>query len=290
VIARRLIVLAVAAIVAALVPAVGGTAHVGAASPVLDLYGSDEDDRIEITCVSGEVLVTGATPAPGATPCHDVRRIQVRASAGDDVIDLGGVGPESFDQLRSTALRAGPGDDRVVGSWRPDGVIGGNGVETVLGRDGVDRFDAGVGSATFRGGAGKDVVRVHGSGRWTIDDDRISRLTGSRTRVEIWSVRVVGWAGGRRPDVVDARRFHGSASLFGSVGQDLIRGGRGPDWISGGSSPDVIFGGPGADEIIGLYGEDRLMGGPGNDELGGGGGVDRCAGGPGDDEIFDCEP
>jgi hypothetical protein len=75
------------------------------------------------------------------------------------------------------------------------------------------------------------------------------------------------------------------ATVLGTAGHDVLRGGRGPDVIATGSGRDVVRGGRGVDRICSGAGRDLISGGPGRDSLVGGPGADRIRGGPGNDRC-----
>ena len=58
--------------------------------------------------------------------------------------------------------------------------------------------------------------------------------------------------------------------MFGSLGNDSLRGGSGHDQLYGGSENDVLLGEEGIDLLYGEAGADRLVGGAGEDLLIGG--------------------
>ncbi|MBA3743926.1 MAG: hypothetical protein H0X00_13600 [Sporichthya sp.] len=68
--------------------------------------------------------------------------------------------------------------------------------------------------------------------------------------------------------------------FYGGPGNDLISGGRGDDILCGGDGRDTLSGGDGKDVLVGDRGNDTLLGGPGNDKLYGNRGVDTLQGGP----------
>ena len=281
-----------AAVVAVLVP-VASRAEVTStvADRTLRIAGDQADDRIEVTCAGGQVLVNGVDSDTGPFACHDVRRIEVAAGRGDDVVDLGALQRAAFDRLATTRILGGKGDDLIVGSSRRDVIVGGDGTERVFARAGEDRFYSGGEASTFRGGQGKDFLDLRGPGRWTVAQDRILRVAAGRTTlVRLSSVRIIQWAGGSGQDGFDGRAFGGALWLDGGAGHDTVRGGHRSDSIDGWHGSDVMFGGAGDDRIGGSNGDDRLRGGPGADRISGHTGQDDCAGGPGHDEITECEP
>ena len=84
-------------------------------------------------------------------------------------------------------------------------------------------------------------------------------------------------------DVISA--LEGDDVIHGLGGNDLICGGPGADTILGGAGNDRIYGNGGDDLLKGGLGNDRLIGGLGDDLLRGGGGDDVLRGGGGDDVL-----
>jgi Ca2+-binding RTX toxin-like protein len=74
--------------------------------------------------------------------------------------------------------------------------------------------------------------------------------------------------------------------LTGTSGSDVIVGLRGRDTVDGRGGGDVICGGYGGDVIEGGAGRDRVFGGPGLDRVSGGDGADHLAGGRGRRTVF----
>ncbi len=77
----------------------------------------------------------------------------------------------------------------------------------------------------------------------------------------------------------------GNNDIKGTSGSDTIYGGDGNDKISGGSGNDTLDGGDGNDKLSGGAGSDILDGGAGNDTLDGGAGNDTLDGGAGNDSL-----
>ncbi|MGE3795514.1 MAG: calcium-binding protein [Dehalococcoidia bacterium] len=75
--------------------------------------------------------------------------------------------------------------------------------------------------------------------------------------------------------------------IVGTPGRDLIFARGGDDLVCGGGGDDSINGNAGADTVNGEAGDDRIDGGDdaSRDRLGGQAGADRIAGGPGDDLV-----
>lgn len=78
----------------------------------------------------------------------------------------------------------------------------------------------------------------------------------------------------------------GNDSIFGGNGQDVLIGGNGDDSTTGAAGDDKLLGGAGNDTQYGGDGADTLDGGPGNDTQYGGAGNDSILGGPGNDQQF----
>ena len=77
----------------------------------------------------------------------------------------------------------------------------------------------------------------------------------------------------------------GNNILRGTNGNDLIFGFGGSDIISGSNGNDCLVGGAGNDGIFGSNGDDVILGGEGNDYLDGSNGNDRIFGGGGNDVV-----
>ena len=78
----------------------------------------------------------------------------------------------------------------------------------------------------------------------------------------------------------------GNDSIKGTNKNDLIIGFEGDDRIDGSNGDDCLIGGPGNDRLDGSNGEDQIYGGEGNDLIDAGNGVDLVDAGPGDDTVF----
>ena len=107
---------------------------------------------------------------------------------------------------------------------------------------------------------------------WKLNDPAVSgaqSLPHSNPQTQEFTISFTGQ--------VDTTRCLGKAvTLFGSLGDDVLRGQKGRD---------VIATGDGDDTILGLNGNDRICGGAGNDEIKGGRGKDRLAGQAGKDAL-----
>jgi hypothetical protein len=76
--------------------------------------------------------------------------------------------------------------------------------------------------------------------------------------------------------------------FYAGPGADIVEGRGGADILCGGSGRDDLRGGDGKDRLYGGSGRDKLSGGKGDDHLDGGADKDSCSGGPGDDRYRSC--
>jgi Ca2+-binding RTX toxin-like protein len=208
---------------------------------LLTVSGGSGTDRIAVVCQNGLVKVNRKDPRTGAIGCSGVSEVDVASGAGNDRIDLSGVGPEAgfgqrdlpggFGHGTGAAADLGDGDDSYVGGHSAFNlVLGGAGNDHLSGGGLRDSLQGGAGDDTNAAGAGRDVV-VGGTGR-----DKLK--------------------GGSDDDLIS-----------GNAGDDLLIGGAGADLLGGGAGMDRLFGGPGPDELVGGPGKDRLNGGPGHNTL-----------------------
>lgn len=79
--------------------------------------------------------------------------------------------------------------------------------------------------------------------------------------------------------------FEGDDTIDGGNGADCIIGGLGNDKLGGGNGNDILLGNEGDDTIDGGNNSDDIFGGIGNDTLEGGNGDDKIAGGDGKDKL-----
>lgn len=200
---------------------------------LLRIEGSGKNDQITVSCSGvSRVQINGRSPkllAGAALPCSRVSEIDVVSGAGNDRVDLTGVGAgfgvasfAGFGVGTLTAVISGSGGDRVE-----------------CGSAFCFVPDAGEGKDLVRGGPRRDILRG-GS-----DNDRIAGLGG-------------------RDDLLGR---DGNDFLDGGEGDDLISGNGGDDHLYGGAGSDVIGGGSGLDALFGGLGNDRLLGGPGRDRI-----------------------
>jgi Ca2+-binding RTX toxin-like protein len=199
---------------------------------LLKVSGGKGADRVTVACVGGLVRVNGKDPRTGAVSCDRVSEVDVNARAGNDRIDLSGVGsgsgfgqrdiPGGFGHGTGCGVQLGDGNDRYIG--------GKSCFNLVLTGPGNDRVSGGDLRDQLEGGPGDDVL-----------------------------------AGGSGPDVIVGNA--GNDKLKGGADDDLLSGNAGDDLLVGGAGMDRLFGDAGDDELIGGKDKDRLNGGPGNNTL-----------------------
>ncbi|SHF30284.1 Hemolysin-type calcium-binding repeat-containing protein [Litoreibacter ascidiaceicola] len=143
----------------------------------------------------------------------------VLGTSGNDDISIPLLGLEDEDGF---LVRAGKGNDRVVGSAEDDVLRGGKGEDTLLGGFGDDTIIAGKHDDFVNGGDGAD---------------DISGNLGNDTLY-----------GGKGADVIDGGA--GDDFIFGVKGNNTLNGGAGRDTIDTGLNGSVVDGGSGQDHIM----------------------------------------
>jgi Ca2+-binding RTX toxin-like protein len=206
---------------------------------LLTVTGGKGSDHITVACREGAVKVNAKDPRTGAIACSNVSEVDAVTGAGNDRVDLSGVGPDNgfgqrdlpggFGHGTGAAAVLGAGNDRYAG--------GGSAFNLALAGAGEDRLAGGRFRDSLQGGSGDDTVAA-GAGR--------DILLGNAGNDKL--------NGGADDDL-----------LSGNAGDDVLIGAAGADLLGGGAGMDRLFGGPGPDQLIGGGGKDRLNGGPGND-------------------------
>jgi Ca2+-binding RTX toxin-like protein len=204
---------------------------------VLSVTGTKRSDRVKVTCDgTGYVKVNKKPPSTGQALCSQIVEVDVIAGAGNDRIDLSGVGRQfgkanfpNFGFGTGAAGLLGPGKDNFLGSQRGFNLVLGNaGADTARGGQVRDIFDAGTGDDRMIGRGGRDII---------LGKPGADRLLG-----------------GDEADI-----------LSGNGGGDLVAGEAGADLMGGGGGNDTLIGGPGRDRMLGGFGSDSLRGGAGPD-------------------------
>ena len=244
--APRLTRIALAGLVAAvaLIAAAGSAdakVRSSASGSLLKVSGGKGADRVTVGCVGGLVKVNGKNPRTGAVSCDRVSEVDVNARAGNDRVNLSGVGsgsgfgqrdiPGGFGHGTGCGVQLGDGSDRYIGGKSCFNlVLTGPGDDRVSGGELRDQLEGGPGDDVLAGGSGPDVI-VGNAG-----NDKLK--------------------GGADDDL-----------LSGNSGDDLLIGGAGNDLLGGGAGMDRLFGDAGDDQLIGGKDKDLLNGGPGNNTL-----------------------
>mgnify|MGYP005987669597 CR=1 FL=1 len=178
-------------------------------------------------------------------------------------------------------LRAGSGDDLLVGNSANNLILGNAGDDTLQGMNGGDTLNGGAGDDRLQGGNQNDVIRggagadiaFGGNGRDTV-------WLGAGEDIFYDSAQTGVYGGDA------AHGGAGNDTLNGGGGQDTLNGGGGQDSVSGGNQGDALYGGDGGDRIAGGAGADLLNGGRQNDRLWGGTGNDTVLGSNGSDQAW----
>ena len=219
----------------------------------------------------------------------------------DDGAGCPGPGCEADNVLPSLErLRAGDGDDVLVGSAAINFLGGRGGNDVISGAAGPDTLQGDVGNDALSGDAGNDNIHASdgadtmagGGGDDTLDDDSFDRKT------DIYSggrgLDLADFGGNQLPVRVDldGQPDDGvSSPLVGgplnNVRADVedVAGGVGDDVLIGNGAANDLTGAGGNDRLVGKKGPDGLIGGAGNDLLLGGAARDFFDGGGGTDRL-----
>ena len=152
-------------------------------------------------------------------------------------------------------VRAGKGDDIVLGNAGDNALWGGDGNDNLQGGQGNDRLIGGAGSDNLVGGDGFDVA-AYGNARSAV------RVDAKMTEFN------VGDAAGDK--------FFSVEGIIGSSFFDNLRGTDNADSFWGRAGNDWLYGRIGDDKLFGGADHDVLVGGIGRDLLDGGAGYDRA--------------
>lgn len=211
---------------------------------LLEIIGSEGDDSFRVrqdTLIHApEVLLQGyddTLSVNDGTLVHffefaEVRAIRADLGAGNDALDMSGIGIPAF-------VFGGAGADTIVGGTLRDTLYGGSGDDVLRGSLGAD---------SIQGGAGNDYL-IGGGSR-----DTLIGLAGNDSLI-----------GGRADDLL--RGGTDNDTLRGMVGNDVLLAGRGDDRASGGEDNDTVSGILGNDTLRGGDGDDLILGGDGDDLL-----------------------
>jgi Ca2+-binding RTX toxin-like protein len=210
-----------------------------ASNGILTIRGGKPSDRVRVICTAQKLVkVNGKDPRTGPAACSAVSEVDAVTGAGNDRVNLSGVGPDfgtrelpGFGHGTGAAGLLGPGRDRYIGAPTAFNLaFGGTDNDHLNGGTLRDQIEGGPGDDTGSGAGGRDVMLGNAGDDFLIgglDDDLIS----------------------------------------GNAGDDFLSGGLGADLLGGGLGMDELFGGEGDDQLIGGPQKDRLHGGPGTNSL-----------------------
>ena len=265
-----------------------GEISIGVTDHVLTVVGTTEDDAVAVSCAGGTVTVDDVEPVGGPEACSDLREIRIRMDAGNDRVNLTGIGRSAFSSIDLVLVAGDAGDDTLIGSSFADALSGGGGQDSLRGGDGTDRLEPGSGWNEVIGGDGRDLATFSGDGTWSVRNGTVERSQPVDEDTSIRSVEIVKVVGGSEQDVLTGGDFSGITKFFGQGGNDLMTSGSNGDLMVGGSGNDWIDTADGNDTLLGGPGDDVLRGGNGNDDMDGGPGSDSCLSGAGADRTISC--
>ena len=217
-----------------------------------DIFGGSGYDRLEATA---DNTVIGINSVSEIEEIYDggFQNVSLQAGAGTDLLDFSNV------YLSGTVtIKAGAGDDTVLGTSGNDNLVGENGNDTLVGNNGDDVFHfsgTATGFDAVDGGAGYDRLVADASNTVIT----LSSMTGI-DELSDGGFSNVSVQGSSDDSVFD----FSNVLMYGNV---TIRAGAGADTITGWSGSDTIFGEDGNDVIRGGAGADTLNGGNGVDTL-----------------------
>ncbi|WP_372166018.1 putative Ig domain-containing protein [Xanthomonas axonopodis] len=260
-------------------------------------------------------FVNGAVYTP-----DDLKKIAVKTTSGDDVIQAVEAGSTIDGQAGNDDLAGNAWDDILYGGFGNDRLTGLGGNDMLDGGDGDDQISSGAtGRSIIVGGAGRDILdggtddTVYrfgkNSGMDIVSDaggtdsiefdagispaDVIVR-SGVRTlSVEVGDaqllVRNFSNSNGqiRSDNAIEYLRFaDGTVWNLEEIRRRSLLSTNGDDVIVAFDGDETVDGGSGNDKLWGNDGNDRLTGGAGHDYLDGGAGRNTLDGGDGNDEIW----
>jgi Ca2+-binding RTX toxin-like protein len=193
-------------------------------------------------------------------------------------------------------------DLNLMGTARPDRLVGGSGDDTITGKGGNDTLLGSAGEDAIFGNAGSDSLdggADNDSLSGGSENDRLSGGPGADTMaggtgddvylIDDVSDQIIEYAyeGTDRVDSSVSYALSKSVEKLYLIGDSSIdgTGNNAPNFISGNEANNVLSGMGGRDTIYGHGGDDLLLGGAGRDTLIGGSGNDTLEGGSGNDRM-----
>jgi serralysin len=248
--------------------------HVILLTVTFTLNGSGPDAAITITGLhfsNGNDVVFKVTDLQQATTLSALKAWTTTPTVSNTGID------EIWGNDYADYIRAGFGNDVVVG-W--------DGNDVIYGEEGNDRLFGMAGTNFVDGGTGTDRVIFSGSSasafKFTRNADGSYTGFGQGQITNFTNIELV--------EIVDGNhtvlKLATPASLVTRIlGTELA------NILTGNALANVIYGFGGSDKLSGLAGNDKLLGGNGHDRVYGGLGIDTLTGGPNKDTFyFDTRP
>ena len=271
-----------------------------AATHVLTIQGTPNNDAITVDVVSGKVKVTdnGKVSLFAKTA---VSKILAFGGKGDDNIKL------TANVTLPSELHSGP-----WGGLNGDNLQGGAGKDTIYLEDIYSVARGGAGDDTLLavygdqqglyGEAGNDTIKVgpnYGGDNGFNGGPGIDTLDYSAVGTDlvlqngyVGSYFLYNGVANPTGDVDNVSQFEnftsgsGNDYIYGTAGANVIKGNGGNDVVYAGGGDDKVYGGAGADALYGEAGNDFLQGDAGNDFLSGGTGADSLNGNDGNDVFY----
>ncbi|MBU1227633.1 MAG: hypothetical protein KJ698_10565 [Actinobacteria bacterium] len=297
----RFRIIVVLAVVAALLPLLGGGEEAKAlgpcfgeaptiviAAPGLVTNGTSGDDVIMGT--TGVDVIDGR--GGNDRICSGLGGDEVHGGKGADQISTSDGNDRVFGDGGNDYIDGGAGDDTISGWTGKDKLYGGDGNDELwgggnddklYGEEGNDTLLFSTGTDKLNGGGGKDWFEASG-----VTKSRV--LTG--LRIDLASGTYSGAVGGDGT-ITKVENVRGTGKDDHIIGAPLVvnrlEGGDGDDRVEAATSGDTVLGGAGNDTLIGSTWFISLFGQAGNDritatargEAAGGFGTDKCTLGPG---------
>lgn len=218
----------------------------------------------------------------------NLRSIVINGGKGKDAVTFNSISTIAFDNLETLVINGDAGNDLINLTDLPVTLLpaittlelnGGAGNDTIFGSDLDDTISGGAGNDSLNGLEGIDRLVETANKSFKLTD---VKLTGVGTD-KLANFEEAELTGGTSNNKLDASAFTGDVTLSGGAGKDTLLGGSGDDALLGGDRNDSLVGGLGFDTLIGGLGNDTLKGGDDDDTLIGGGGVDSLNGEAGTD-------
>lgn len=249
-----------------------------------ELTGGPGEDVLAVSVTATDVTLTPGRLEPDGDALAEFESAELTGGDASQRIDVSAY-------PSPVTVRAGDGDDTLIGGAGPsvldgeagdDTLIAGAGTDSLFGGEGDDVLTAALdASDELDGGDGSDLLDATVAGDVVLTDGGV-HLLGAAAVVGIESARITQTVAQR---TIDASAFGGALELIGSAGDDTLIGGPAGSSIHGEAGNDALAGGTAADELEGGAGDDTLDGSDGDDELDAGDGDDRLAGGDGHDVL-----